>query len=501
MGQSRAGYFREWRAKRAVRDAAGGMLPFQSAFVSAVCRKENPVDIAALSVPRGSGKSWLCGGLVARSLTPGDPLFEPDVENILVSASRNQAAIVLDFTRAALGDSDEYRWSKDGVIHKSTRTRVRIVSSDARRALGLGANVRLIVADEPGAFGPTAGRRLWDALTTALGKRRTTVVAVGTLAPAPLTGPASWWPSFVAAGSSDGRHVSLLQGDPELWTDFDEVLRVNPVAAINPHLRRTLEREHAAALSSERAARTFRQYRLNIPGDPVESQPLITSAEWSRVCARPVPACEGHPTIGVDLGGSRSWSAASAVWPSGRVEAWALAPGVPSLSEQEREDQISEGAYVALVRSGGLSVDDARAVPDIGLLLSRIWEWEPTVLVSDPYRAAELHQIVAGRVRIVERARGGGESTSNVQALRARLLDTASGVSEASRALLGAAFAQTSLVIDGAGLTKVTKARAKRSRDDAAAALLLSAGELARRPAPVALRGAVISREGAVTWL
>ena len=276
---------------------------------------------------------------------------------------------------------------------------------------------------------------------------------------------------------------------------------MNPVAAINPHLRRTLEREHAAALSSERAARPFRQYRLNIPGEPVDTQPLVTSSEWARVCARPIPACEGHPTIGVDLGGSRSWSAACAVWPSGRVESWALAPGVPSLSEQEREDQLPEGAYVELVRSGGLAVDDGHAVPDIGLLLSRIWDWEPTVLVSDPYRAAELHQSVAGRVRIIERARGGGESTSNVQALRARLLDTAAGVTEASRALLGAAFAQTNLVIDGAGITKVTKARAKRSRDDAAAALLLAAGELARRPAPVALRGAVISREGAVTWL
>ena len=93
-----------------------------------------PRACGAVASRRGNGKSLaLCGGLVARSLTPGDPLFEPDVENILVSASRNQAAIVLDFTRAALGESDEYRWSKDGVIHKSTRTRVRIVSSDARQ--------------------------------------------------------------------------------------------------------------------------------------------------------------------------------------------------------------------------------------------------------------------------------------------------------------------------------------------------------------------------------
>ncbi len=499
--RERASYFREYRARRAARAADGGLLPFQSAFCAAICRQDNPPDIAALSVPRGNGKSWLCGAMVARSLTPGDHLFEPAVENVLVAALRPQAGIVLDFARAALGESDAYRWRADGVVHKETRTRVRVISSDSRRALGLGANVRIVIADEPGAWSPTAGRRLWDAITTALGKRRTTVVAVGTLAPAPLTGPASWWPSFVASGSTDGRHVSLLQADPETWTDFDEVLRVNPVAAINPHLRRTLEREHAAALSSERAARPFRQYRLNIPGEPVDTQPLVTAAEWARVCARPVPACEGHPTIGVDLGGSRSWSAACAVWPSGRVESWALAPGVPSLAEQEREDQVPEGAYVELVRSGGLAVDDGHAVPDIGLLLSRIWDWEPTVLVSDPYRAAELHQSVAGRVRIIERARGGGESTSNVQALRARLLDTAAGVTEASRALLGAAFAQTALVIDATGTTKVTKTRARRSRDDAAAALLLAAGELARRPALVALRPAHISLDGAVTWL
>ena len=390
-----AAYMRQYRGRcGAIREADGGLLPFQRRFVEAVCRQTSPPELAVLSVPRAQGKSWLCGGLVARSLTQGDPLFEPDVENILVSASRRQAAIVLDFAHAALGESDEYRWSKDGVVHKETRTRVRVISSDSRRALGLGANVRLIVADEPGAWG--VGRRLWDAVCTSIGKRKTTVVAIGTLAPAATVGPGAWWPDIIKQGSGDGRHVSLLQADPDKWRDFDEVLRVNPVAAINPILRRTLAREHEAALSSERAARPFRQYRLNIPGEPVDTQPLVTSAEWARVCARPVPACEGRPTIGVDLGGSRSWSAACAVWPSGRVESWALAPGVPSLSEQEREDQVAEGSYRELVRSGGLSVDDARAVPDIGLLLSRIWEWEPTVLVSDPYRAAELYQSRGG---------------------------------------------------------------------------------------------------------
>ena len=491
---------RDYRAKIAM-GTNGGLLPFQSAFVSAICRKDHPPDIAALSCPRGSGKSWLAGRLIARSLTPGDPLHEDAVENVLVAASRAQAQIVLEFTRQALGEVKGYRWRVDGCAHLASRARVKVISSDSRRALGLGAHLRLIICDEPAAWAPTAGKRLWDAMLTSLGKRKTQIIAIGTLSPAPLTGPGAWWPGFIKQGSGDGRHVALLQADPEKWRDFDEVLRVNPVAAINQHLRRTLEREHNAALESDRAARTFLQFRLNIPGEPVDSQPLITSAEWQRVCARPVPECEGKPIIGVDLGGNRSWSAACSIWPSGRIESWALAPGVPDLAAQECADQVAEATYSELVRSGGVSVDAGRAVPGIERLLARIWSWEPAAIVCDNYRAPELHQVVSGRTRIIERARSGGESTSNVQALRSLLLDTASGVTQESRALLAAAFEQTDLVISNDGLTKVKKRDQRRSRDDAAAALLIAAGEAARCPAPVVLRGAVISKSGEVTWL
>ena len=174
---------------------------------------------------------------------------------------------------------------------------------------------------------------------------------------------------------------------------------------------------------------------------------------------------------------------------------------MPDLLAQERDDQVAEGTYTELVKSGGLSVDAGLAVPSVERLLSRIWAWEPSGLVCDSYRAPELYQAVQGRVRIIERARSGGEATSNVQSLRSLLLDTASGVTEESRDLLAAAFGQTNLVIDSAGLTKVKKRDQRRSRDDAAAALLLAAGEQARRPVAVDLRGAVISREGVITWL
>ena len=498
---SRAAYMREYRARRAAERDGDGLLPFQSAFVSAVCRQEDPASLAILSTPRGNGKSGLAGCLVAKSLTPGDPLFEPATENILVAASRAQATIVLEFAHAALGESDAYRWRVDGVEHLASRARVRVISSDSRRALGLGASIRLAVCDEVGGWAPTSGLRLWNAVTGSLGKRRMTIVAIGRIAPSPTAGPGAWWHNLALSGSGDGKHIQLLAADPAKWESFDEVLRVNPVTAVNPHLRRVLEREHKAALESDRAARTFKQFRLNIPGETVDTQPLITTAEWERIVSRPVPACEGKPIIGVDLGGNRSWSAGSALFPNGRIEAWAVAPGVPSLADQERADQVAPDCYSELVKAGGLSVDAGRAVPSVARLLARVWAWEPAAIVCDNYRAPELHQVVSGRVRVIERARSGGEATSNVQSLRSLLLDTEAGVVAESRALLGAAWAQTTLVIDNSGITKVTKLDNRRSRDDASAAMLLAAGELARRPAPVAFRGAVISRSGEVTWL
>ena len=73
---------------------------------------------------------------------------------------------------------------------------------------------------------PTAGRSLWDAITTALGKRKMTVVRSGYSRSCTTYGTlASWWPSFVASGTGDrGGMYPLLQADEEKWEDFDEVL-------------------------------------------------------------------------------------------------------------------------------------------------------------------------------------------------------------------------------------------------------------------------------------
>ena len=94
----------------------------------------------------------------------------------------------------------------------------------------------------------------------------------------------------------------------------------------------------------------FLSFRLNLPsGD--ESEVLLTVTDWERVTAREVPEREGRPIVGVDLGGGRAWSAAVAVWGNGRVEARAVAPGLPDLEEQERRDRVAPGTYAQALRT------------------------------------------------------------------------------------------------------------------------------------------------------
>ena len=65
---------------------------------------------------RGNGKSLVVRPTdCAQSITPGDPAARGShVENILVSSSRDQAKIVLEFVRQSLGNAAGFRWSDTG---------------------------------------------------------------------------------------------------------------------------------------------------------------------------------------------------------------------------------------------------------------------------------------------------------------------------------------------------------------------------------------------------
>ena len=197
--------------------------------------------------------------------------------------------------------------------------------------------------------------------------------------------------------------------------------------------RKTLLEERDAARRDARLKARFLSYRLNVPTAD-ELSVLLTVDEWKRVLAREVPERRGRPVVGVDLGAGRAWSAATAVYPSGRVEAVAIAPGTPSLVEQEKRDLVPSGTYTRLAASGVLTTDGDRRVPRVGVLVERLMQWRPSGVTCDRFRLAEFQDAIPGRVSILPRIQRWSEASEDIRAVRRLALDGPLSVAHDTRA-------------------------------------------------------------------
>ena len=98
------------------------------------------IDVAALSIPRGNGKSWLAAHLLERCLTPGDDLHVPGSEYLLCAASIEQARLVYRFIRTELEPAGGYSFidsaTRIGITHRRSNTRLRVLSSNGKNGNG-----------------------------------------------------------------------------------------------------------------------------------------------------------------------------------------------------------------------------------------------------------------------------------------------------------------------------------------------------------------------------
>ena len=413
------------------------LRPFQRRFMAAATA--DGVDTAALSMPRGNGKSWLASRLAIRALTPGDALFVPGSESVAVAAALPQARVIYRFTKEALEPVGGYRFrdsaNQIGIIHVETGTQLRLFGASGRGLMGL-VRTPLVIADEPGAWTVNDGKLIFDAIQTAQGKpeSRLRSVYIGTLAPS--TG--GWWHDLVAGGSRGSVHVTALQGNRQKWDQWAEIRRCNPLTAISGQFRAKLKEERAEAHRDARLKARFLSYRLNLPTAD-ESSVLLTVDDWERACARPVPAREGRPIVGIDLGQSRAWSAAVALWRNGRIEACAVGPGVPDVREQERRDRVPAGTYGALVDAGLLRLADGLRVPPVGMLWQMLQDrfGRPAELIADRARFRELQDAVGGRVPLHSRVTRWFDAAADIRALRKGIMDGPYAPAEDGRPLLG----------------------------------------------------------------
>ena len=443
------------------------------------------IDTAVLCLPRANGKSWLAGQLVVRVLTPDDDLFVKGSESVLCAASIEQARIVFRFARAELESLGGYRFldssTRCAITHKATNTRLRVVGSNGKTALGL-VNCPLAICDEPGSWEVNGGQLMHDAIQTAQGKPGSPLRAVyiGTLAPA----KAGWWPELVAGGSSGSTYVMALQGDRATWDSWPTIRKANPLTAISSAFRKKLLEERDEARKDSRLKARFLSYRLNIPSAD-EAEVLLTVDDFERMTKRDVPPRSGRPIVGIDLGGNRAWSAAVACWQSGRIEALALAPGVPSLAAQETRDHVPRGLYQKLVETGALRIASGKRVPPVALLVQAIREaWGvPAGIVCDRFRLPELAD-AAPSVPITPRVTRWSEASFDIRALRKFSVDGPFAIAEVSRSLIGASLAAAMVKNDDAGSVRLIKRGTHNTaRDDVAAALTLAAGSFERSTA------------------
>ena len=160
---------------------------------------------------------------------------------------------------------------------------------------------------------------------------------------------------------------------------------------LDAHTRKVILEERDAARGDSRLKARFLSYRLNCPtGD--ESTMLLTVDDWKMVLERETPPRNGKPIVAVDLGAGRAWSAAVAIWKSGRVECLALAPGIPDIAGQEKRDRVSAGVYQKLVEAGLLHIADGLRVQPPSMLVGLITEtWgTPAGVIVRPLQSPRL---------------------------------------------------------------------------------------------------------------
>ena len=118
-----------------------------------------------------------------RALTPRSRLYVPGSTVLLVAGSLDQARLTFQYIRTWLEPTGQYRFldsqTRVGITHTASNTKLRVMSSDSKRAFGI-VGCPLIICDEPGVWEVT-GRleRMFDAISD--GARQTRLATSGDL--------------------------------------------------------------------------------------------------------------------------------------------------------------------------------------------------------------------------------------------------------------------------------------------------------------------------------
>lgn len=476
---------------------------FQRNFVKGAFGKG--VTIGVLSIGRGNAKTALAAGLALAELVGGlheDP--QPNREIIFAARNRDQARIAFNFVVGYIDGLPEAD-RKQFTIRRGSKLEIefhgnggglaRCIAADGKSILG-GAPT-LAIMDERAAWEREKGDNLENAILSGLGKRDGRALIISTSA-ADDTNTFSRWLDEPPPGAYVQEHRPPF-GLPA--DDLESLLLANPGAAegIGSTPDWLLSAAKTAIARGGAALSSFRNLNRNERVSIENRSVLVTVDEWlsAEVAPEDLPPREGPCILGVDLGGSRSMSAAAFYWPdTGRLEALGTFPAFPSLADRGAADAVAH-RYVEMHERGELSVMGENTVPPgpwLAEIVRQLDGIQPACIVGDRFRHAEFAEAMngagLGRVPFIWRGFGWKDGAEDIERFRRALFD--GDVKVTPSLLLRFAFADAVTLIDPAGNAKLAKGRAL-GRIDAAAASVLAVAQGARmRAAP--------TRKARATW-
>lgn len=473
------------------------LADYQKRFVCGAMADD--VMVGILSIGRGNAKTALAGGIGLGALM-GVWDDQPKREIIIAARNRDQAKTAFQFVAGfveGLPEAEqelftirrgfkleiEYEANGGGLL--------RVIPADGKSILG-GAPT-LAIMDERAAWERDKGDNLENAILSGLGKRGGRALIISTSAPDD-TNTFSRWMDEPPPGTYVQEHRPPF-GLPA--DDLESLLIANPgaVEGIGATPDWLIAQARRAIARGGSALSSFRNLNRNERTSSEDRSVLVTVDEWLSAETSPddLPKREGPCILGVDLGGSRSMSAAALYWPdTGRLEAVGTFPSIPSLADRGVSDGVS-GRYVEMNDRGELSVLGENTVP-MGPWLASVVRLadgvEITCIVGDRFRHAEFVEAInkAGLTApFIWRGFGWKDGSEDLERFRRALFD--GEVKTVPSLLLRSAFQDAITLVDPAGNHKLAKSRST-GRIDAVAAVVLAVAEGARRKAAPERRAA-----------
>ena len=346
-------------------------MPWEREFLEAV--EASGGGELGLSVPAGAGKTTLAAAVAAAGVA--GPLMQPRAAVVLVAASFTQSLIGFDTALAFLRpmiEADPDRWrvlrSEQAALIEDRSTGAVLRAREASARTLHGSAPSLVLVDEPAQAMPTQRDAIYSALRSRLGKiPGSRLLAIGT-----KPDDAQHWfcRMLKRNGVTYAADPEADPFDPATWA------AANPSLSHFPALLAVYQREADEAAADPSLLPVFRALRLNLGTADHEINVLIEAERWAGAEVDILPERRGPMVLAFDLSGGDALAASAAYWPvTGRLEALASFPSLPTLAERGKVDGAD---YARMSADGDLLVlggERSRVVPVAELVGVALRRW------------------------------------------------------------------------------------------------------------------------------